>query len=44
MTAPLDIDGLLLDMDGVLTISWEPVAGAVEAIAELRVAGLPLRG
>jgi len=37
------IDGLLLDMDGVLTVSWEPVPGAVAAIARLRAAGLRLQ-
>ncbi len=37
------IDGLLLDMDGVLTVSWEPLPGAVDAFARLRAAGLPLR-
>lgn len=39
----IDIDGLLLDMDGVLTISWEPLPGAAAALATLRAAGLPLR-
>ena len=37
------IDGLLLDMDGVLTVSWEPLPGAVAAFTRLRAAGLPLR-
>jgi len=37
------VDGLLLDMDGVLTVSRRPVPGAVEAVARLRAAGLPLR-
>ena len=37
------IDGLLLDMDGVLTVTWEPLPGAVAAFARLRAAGLPLR-
>jgi HAD superfamily hydrolase (TIGR01458 family) len=37
------VEGLLLDMDGVLTVSWEPLPGAVEAVAALRRAGLPLR-
>jgi HAD superfamily hydrolase (TIGR01458 family) len=39
----LDVDGLLLDMDGVLTVSWQPVPGAVEAVRTLRRAGVPLR-
>lgn len=37
------IEGLLLDMDGVLTVSTEPLPGAVEAVGRLRRAGLPLR-
>lgn len=40
---PLKADGLLLDMDGVLSVSWEPLPGAVAALAALRAAGLPLR-
>ena len=39
----LTVDGLLLDMDGVLTVSRRPVTGAVEAVGRLRAAGLPLR-
>jgi len=37
------IDGLLLDMDGVNMMSWRALPGAVEALARLRAAGLPLR-
>jgi HAD superfamily hydrolase (TIGR01458 family) len=37
------VDGLLLDMDGVLTVSWDPIPGAAEAVRRLRDAGLPLR-
>lgn len=37
------IDGLLFDMDGVLTVSWEPVPGAVEALAGLTRRGVPFR-
>ena len=37
------IRGLLLDMDGVLGVSWRPLPGATAAIAKLREAGLPLR-
>ena len=36
-------EGLLVDIDGVLTVSWEPIAGAVDAFADLRRRGLPLR-
>ena len=39
----LEVDGLLLDMDGVLTVAWDPVPGAVAAIAALRAAGVPMR-
>ena len=34
-------DGVLLDVDGVLVTSWEPLSGAVEAVARLRLAGIP---
>lgn len=37
------IAGLLLDIDGVLTVSWLPLPGAVAALADLRELGLPLR-
>jgi HAD superfamily hydrolase (TIGR01458 family) len=37
------IDGLLLDMDGVLGVSWTPLPGAAEAVARLHAAGVPLR-
>ncbi len=37
------IEGLLLDMDGVLGVSWRPLSGAAAAVARLRKAGLPLR-
>jgi len=36
------VEGLLLDMDGVLTVSWDPVPGAAEAVRRVREAGLPL--
>ena len=32
---------LLLDIDGVLVVSWKPVPGAVEAMRAIRAAGLP---
>ena len=34
-------DGVLLDVDGVLVTSWEPLPGAVEAVARLREVGTP---
>jgi HAD superfamily hydrolase (TIGR01458 family) len=37
------IDGLLLDMDGVLTVSWKPLPGAVEAVREIHSRGVPFR-
>ncbi len=37
------IDGLLLDMDGVLAMSWRPLPGAAAAVTRLHAAGLPLR-
>ena len=35
--------GVLLDIDGVLTVSWRPLPGAIDAIAQLRAAGYRLR-
>lgn len=37
------IDGLLLDIDGVLTVSWEALPGSVQAIERLRADGVPFR-
>ncbi len=37
----IEARGLLLDIDGVLTVSWEPIPGAQEAMAALRRAGVP---
>ena len=37
------IDGVLLDVDGVLTVSWEPLPGAVETLAWLRAHEFPFR-
>lgn len=34
-------DGVLLDVDGVLVTSWEPLPGAVETVAGLRRSGIP---
>ena len=39
----MEIDGLLIDIEGVLTVSWKPVPGAVDAVAGLRRRGLPFR-
>jgi phosphoglycolate phosphatase-like HAD superfamily hydrolase len=35
-----EISALMLDIDGVLTVSWRPLPGAVEAVTRLRGAGL----
>jgi HAD superfamily hydrolase (TIGR01458 family) len=37
-----DVRAVLLDIDGVLVVSWEPLPGAVDAVEALRDAGLPL--
>jgi HAD superfamily hydrolase (TIGR01458 family) len=37
------IDGLLLDIDGVLAVSWEPLPGAVDALQRLRDDAVPFR-
>ena len=36
------IAAVLIDIDGVLTVSWRPLPGAVAALRRLRAAGLPL--
>jgi HAD superfamily hydrolase (TIGR01458 family) len=36
------IRGVLIDIDGVLTVSWKPLAGAIAALDRLRAFGLPL--
>ena len=36
------IGAVLIDIDGVLTVSWKPLAGAVAALQRLRAAALPL--
>jgi len=43
VTALPRVEGLVLDMDGVIMMSWRALPGAVEALARLRAAGLPLR-
>jgi HAD superfamily hydrolase (TIGR01458 family) len=37
------IEGVLLDIDGVLTVSWEPLSGAVETIRWLTAQGVEFR-
>jgi HAD superfamily hydrolase (TIGR01458 family) len=37
-----DVRAVLLDIDGVLTVSWKPLPGAVDAVRALRDAGLRL--
>ena len=34
------VRGVLIDIDGVLTVSWRPLPGAVEALRAIREAGL----
>ncbi len=38
-----DVDGLLLDIDGVLVVSWRALPGSIEAVARIRERGLPFR-
>lgn len=38
-----DITTVLIDIDGVLTVSWRPLPGAVEAVTWLRRAGLVVK-
>lgn len=40
---PLSVRAVLIDLDGVLYVEDEPIAGAVEAVARLRGAGFALR-
>ena len=37
------VRGVLLDIDGVLTVSWEPLPGAAEALTELTRRKIPFR-
>jgi HAD superfamily hydrolase (TIGR01458 family) len=39
----VDVDGLLLDIDGVLAVSWEPLPGAIDTLSALRSRGMPFR-
>ena len=36
------IQAVLIDIDGVLTVSWQPLPGAVAALSQLRAEGYPL--
>lgn len=36
------IGAVLIDIDGVLTVSWKPLPGSVEAMRQLRAEGIPL--
>jgi HAD superfamily hydrolase (TIGR01458 family) len=38
-----DVEGVLLDVDGVLTVSWKALPGAAEAVGWLRDGGVPFR-
>lgn len=38
-----DIDGVLLDIDGVLAVSWEPLPGGVETLDWMRSNDVPFR-
>ena len=37
------VDGLLLDIDGVLSVSWVPIDGAIDALGRIRETGIPFR-
>ena len=39
----MDIGGLLLDIDGVLAISWEPIDGAIDTLSWIRDRAIPFR-
>ena len=39
----MGIGGVLLDIDGVLAVSWDPIPGAVDALGWLRARGMPFR-
>lgn len=36
------VDGLIIDIDGVLVVSWEPITGAVDALATVRDTPVPM--
>lgn len=39
----MDVDGLLIDIEGVLTTSWVAIPGASDGLEALRQAGMPFR-
>ncbi|MFQ5968167.1 MAG: TIGR01458 family HAD-type hydrolase [Acidimicrobiia bacterium] len=39
----MSIEGLLIDIDGVLVVSWQPLPGAFDALTWLRSSGLAFR-
>jgi len=39
----VDVDALLLDIDGVLATSWQPLDGAISALDHLRDARIPFK-
>jgi HAD superfamily hydrolase (TIGR01458 family) len=41
--APEDVEGLLLDIDGVLAVSWKALPGSVETMGWIRSRGMPFR-
>ena len=43
MSAAARFDGVLLDIDGVLVVSWEPLPGGIETVAWLREHDVPFR-
>lgn len=38
----MDVDGLIVDLDGVVWLGDEPIPGSVQALTELRARGMPL--
>jgi HAD superfamily hydrolase (TIGR01458 family) len=41
--SPPAVEGVLLDIDGVLTVDWQPLPGAARAVQALRAARMPFR-
>jgi HAD superfamily hydrolase (TIGR01458 family) len=37
----VDLEGVLLDVDGTLTVAWRPLPGAAETLSWLRGSGIP---